>query len=202
MIMEPYTVYKYYLALRLHFTTDKYDVIKQQGRVRGSKQAFFRRKDLLAIRKVAEAYSDKDIVEFLVANFVGGDRWGGVFDTEAKERYLGWKKRIESLTYTFQKEINTINNYCEKNGIDFENVFDCDSGKHPVILSLYLRHDVSIETLVILNKLTDFVSHIDKKLVHDIVWPDVSRMIKKYEAFLTFSKEKYDAILRRTIGHN
>ena len=84
--MEPFKVYQYYLALRLHFTTDNYDVIKQQGRVRASKQSFFKRKDLLAIKRVAETYSDKDIVDFLVSNFVSGDRWGGVFDIEAKDR--------------------------------------------------------------------------------------------------------------------
>jgi len=202
MIMEPYTVYKYYLALRLHFTTDNYDVVKQQGRVRGSKQAFFRRKDLLAIRKVADTYSDKDVVEFLVANFVGGDRWGGVFDTQARERYLDWKKRIESLTYNFQKEVNIINNYCQKNNVDFSKAFEVNTSRHPPIVSLYLRNDVSLETMVILNTITNFCSKLDNELKQDIVWPDVSRMIKKYEPFLTFKKEKYDAILRRTIGHN
>ena len=104
MIMEPFEVYRYYLALRLHFTTDSYDVIEQKGRVRATKNSFFKRKDLLAIRRVAETYSDKDIVDFLVANFVSGDRWGGVFDVESKERYQGWKKRIESISYTFKKE--------------------------------------------------------------------------------------------------
>ena len=70
MIMEPFEVYRYYLALRLHFTTDQYDVIKQQGRVRASKNAFFKRKDLMSIQKVAKTYSDKDVVDFLIANFV------------------------------------------------------------------------------------------------------------------------------------
>ena len=97
MIMEPFEVYRYYLALRLHFTTDNYNVIEQKGRVRATKNSFLKRKDLLSIRRVAETYSDKDIVDFLVANFVSGDRWGGVFDVESKERYQGWKKRIESI---------------------------------------------------------------------------------------------------------
>jgi hypothetical protein len=96
MIMAPFEVYRYYLALRLHFTTDSYDVIKQQGRVRATKNSFLKRKDLLSINRVAETYSDKDIVDFLVANFVSGDRWGGVFDVESKERYQGWKKRIDA----------------------------------------------------------------------------------------------------------
>jgi len=53
MIMQPFEVYRYYLALRLHFTTDNYDVIKQQGRVRATKNSFLKRKDLLSINRVA-----------------------------------------------------------------------------------------------------------------------------------------------------
>lgn len=202
MIMEPYQVYKYYLALRLHFTTDKYDVIKQQGRVRGSKVAFYKRKDLLAIRRVAENYSDKEIVEFLVSNFISGDRWGGVFDLDAKDRYTQWKKRIESLTYTFKNDLIKINNACEKQNITFYNSLKAINNQHPLIIKLYLRNDVSIETLVILNKLVEFVSELDDNLKGDLVWPDLSRTIKKYEPFLNFNKEKYERLYRREVGCN
>lgn len=202
MIMEPYDVYRYYLALRLHFTTDQYDVIKQQGRVRASKQAFFKRKDLLAIRRVAEQYSDKEIVNFLVANFVSGDRWGGVFDTEAKERFTSWKKRIESLTYTFEKEISKIALVCEKNQIEFQRCLQPTKNQHPYIIKMYLRGDVSVETLVILEKLNPYIDSLDLALKDDLVWPDLSRIIKKYTPFLPVEKEKYERIFRRTIGCN
>jgi hypothetical protein len=200
MIMEPFEVYRYYLALRLHFTTDAYDAIQQQGRVRASKQAFLKRNDLLAIRRVAETYSDKEVVNFLVSNFVTGDRWGGVFDTEAKERYINWKKRIESLTYTFQKEISTVTLFCEKKNIKFEDCLVATKDQHPYIIKMYLRGDVSIETLVILNKLVNFVPKLDVELAGDLIWPDVSRIITKYEPFLTIQKEKYYEHLRRATG--
>ena len=75
MIMDAFEVYKYYMALKLHFTTDKYDVIEQKGKVRASRQAFAKRKDLFAINKVAKTYTDEEIANFLIANFVSGDRW-------------------------------------------------------------------------------------------------------------------------------
>lgn len=202
MIMEPFEVYRCYLALRLHFTTDKYDVIKQQGRVKASKQAFQKRNDLLAIRRVAENFSDKEIVDFLVANFTSGDRWGGVFDIEAKDRYANWKKRIESMSYTFEKELSRCNTFCLTKNLSFSELFQVTKNEHPYIIKMYLRGDVSIETLVILNKLINFSETLDEKLAKDLVWPDVSRIIKKYSPFLTFSKEKYDRILRRAIGSN
>lgn len=202
MNMDSYTVYRHYLALRLHFTTEAYDVIKQQGRVRASKQAFYKRKDLLAINKVADSYSDKEVVDFLVANFVSGDRWGGVFDLEAKDRYTGWKKRIESLSYSFQKEVSDLSLYCEKNNILFGDVFLSTKNQHPYIIKQFLRNTVSIETMVILNKLLDFVPNLDIELKEDLIWPDISRIIKKYSPFLNFNKEKYGRLLRRAIGHD
>lgn len=200
MNMEPFEVYRYYLALRLHFTTDKYDAIKQQGRVKASRQAFFKRNDLLAIRRVAETYSDKEVVDFLVSNFTSGDRWGGVFDVEAKERYTGWKKRIESLTYTFEKELQKIQLFCEKSKLTFGDCLVSTKSQHPYIIKMYLRGDVSIETLVILNQISNFTDRLDEQLIGDLVWPDVSRIIRKYTPFLGIKKEKYDRILRRTIG--
>lgn len=202
MIMDSFEVYRYYLALRLHFTTEKYDVIKQQGRVKASRQAFLKRKDLLAIRRVSETYSDKEVVDFLVSNFVSGDRWGGVFDTEAKDRYLNWKRRIESLSYTFEKEVSKIALYCEKNNLKFKDCFHSPNSQHPYIIKMYLRNEVSIETLVVLNQLLNFVPALDLSLTEDLVWPDVSLIIKKYTPFLVVNKEKYGQALGRAIGSN
>lgn len=200
MIMEPFEVYRYYLALRLHFTTDQYDAIKQKGKVRASRQAFAKRNDLIAIRKIAETYSDKDIVNFLVANFITGDRWGGVFDTEAKERFMLWKKRIESLSYTFEKEISYLQLQMEKQSKPFDYIFAPSKNEHPYILKSYLRRTTSIETLVILNNFYNFVDNFDKEYYNDLMWPDISRIIKKYSPFLNVQQEKYNGILRRAIG--
>lgn len=200
-LMEPYDVYRAYLSLKLHFTTDQYDVIQQRGRVKASKQSFFKRNDLFAIRKIAQEYSDKEVVDFLVANFVSGDRWGGVFDIEAKQRYIQWKKRMESITYTFEKELDKMLLEAEKRGIDFSKMFE-GNGQHPLIVRKYLGGEVSIETLVILNKLNNFTNQLDSELSQDIVWPDVSRIIKKYGPFLDINKEKYNELIRRRLGHN
>jgi hypothetical protein len=200
MIMEPFEVYRYYLALRLHFTTDAYDVVKQKGRVRATKNSFLKRKDMFAIRKVAETYSDKEVVDFLVANFVSGDRWGGVFDTESKDRYQGWKKRIEAISYTFKREMDKAVVFAEKNNIPFTDLFISNNGQHPFIIKMYLRNDISIETLVILNKLNNFTDRLDLELKDDLVWPDTSRIIKKYSPFLEIKKDKYNEIYRRAIG--
>jgi len=197
MNMEPYDVYRSYLALKLHFTTEKYNIIEQKGRIRASRQAFFKRSDLFNIKKLASSYSDNEIINFLVANFVSGDKWGGVFDSDARSNYLSWKKRIESITYILERELDKISFDAEKNNLDFNDYFVSTNLQLPKVINLYLRNDVSIETLVIINKINNFVELVDSRLQDDIVWPDISRLIKKYSPFLNINKQKYDDIIRR-----
>lgn len=194
-IMTEFEVYKFYLALKLHFTTDKYDVIQQRGKVRASKTAFARRKDLYSLKKVARTYSDKEIADFLVANFVSGDRWGGMFDIEAKDRYLEWKKRQESLGYIFSNDISTLTQ-----DMDLFATFEAERGKHPYILKQYLSKQIHIETLVLLDKMFGFVDRYSAETEDTFVWPDIARLIKKYRPFLKVDLEKYYGAIRRQTG--
>jgi hypothetical protein len=198
--MDEYSVYKMYLALRLHFTTDNYDVIQQKGRVRASRQAYAKRKDLFSIRKIAKSYSDEEVANFLVANFVSGDRWGGMFDLEAGQRYKEWKKRVESLSYNFEQELDNIINDLEESNLKIEDIFAVSKGQHPYIIKAFLRNTISIETLVILERLNKFTERFDREISDTVVWPDVSRLIKKYKPFLLIDMEKYNAIFRRRVG--
>ena len=200
MIMDEFSVYKMYIALKLHFTTDAYDVIKQKGRVRASRQAFAKRTDLFSIKKISKNYSDEEVANFLVANFVSGDRWGGMFDTEAGQRYTLWKKKIESLSYNFSQDLDNLIQECEDSDIDTKTIFVVSKGQHPYIIKAFLRKTIGIETLVILERLTGFIKTFDAEINDTIVWPDISRLIKKYKPFLVIDMEKYDAIFRRRLG--
>jgi len=200
MIMDEYSVYRMYLALRLHFTTDDYDVVTQKGRVRASRQAFAKRKDLYSIKKIAKTYSDEEVANFLVANFVSGDRWGGMFDMDAGQRYKEWKKRVESLSYNFQQELDNLIEDAEEAKLNIDEIFTVSKGQHPYIIKAFLRNTISVETLVILERLNNFTDRFDREISDTIVWPDISRLIKKYKPFLLIDLEKYNAIFRRRVG--
>jgi len=200
MIMDEYSVYRMYLALKLHFTTDDYDVITQKGKVRASRQAFAKRKDLFSIKKIAKTYSDEEVANFLVANFVSGDRWGGMFDMDAGQRYKEWKKRVESLSYNFQQELDNLIEDAEGSKLSIDKIFEVSKGQHPYIIKAFLRNTISVETLVILERLNNFTDRFDREISDTIVWPDISRLIKKYKPFLLIDLEKYNAIFRRRVG--
>ena len=200
MIMDEFSVYKMYIALKLHFTTDNYDVIAQKGKVRASRQAFAKRKDLYSIKKVSKTYSDEEVANFLIANFTSGDRWGGLFDSEASERYQEWKKRTESLTYIFTNDLDTLMLELEKENMSIEDAFKITKSQHPYIIKAFLRKTITLETLVILEKIFPFTGYFDSNIGDDVMWPDISRLIRKYKPFLRFDKEKYNGIFRNRAG--
>ena len=43
--MDPFDVYKIYLALKLHFTTESNDITKHKFAAKGKKETFLKRKD-------------------------------------------------------------------------------------------------------------------------------------------------------------
>lgn len=194
--MTPFDVYKTYLALKNHFTKDNYDYHKYCGKTRASLQSFYKRKDRYWFEKLGRQKNDSEIVDFFVANFVSsGDAdslWIGEMIREGESVYNTWKKKKESLTYVFKEE--TMNLFTEHK---FEEVFDCSKG-HPPLLKKFLNGKISIETMVIYDRIFLFGKDFDKKLI-DPVWQLVSKNIKKYNSFLNIDIFKFKKILKECI---
>ena len=60
-----------------------------------------------------------------------------------------------------------------------------------------MADDINVETVVILNQLTGFMNKADKEITETIVWPDVSRKIRKYSPFVSYDLEKAKKIVLR-----
>ena len=50
----------------------------------------------------------QEIIDFLVANFVSGERWGGLFDIQASKRYEDWKVKKNQREYLFKRDVSKI----------------------------------------------------------------------------------------------
>jgi|TARA_B110000495_G_scaffold38572_1_gene31046 hypothetical protein len=174
--MDPFDVYKIYLAVKLHFTTESYDITKHKFATRGKRETFLKRKDLLVLRKMARDYDRKDIIDILVANFVSGKRWHGMFDSEAMETYNIWKANKQKLAYTFEQDLNTIQLRMEQDNIEDSTV----ASGHPLIFKLLLGKQIAIETVVILNKGLQFVN----EYKDDLILKDTVLMVNKYTPFM------------------
>ena len=191
--MMPVDAYKCYLAMKNHFTKDNYDYIKYHGKTRATQQAFYKRKDRFWFEKFARQKNDKEIEDFFVSNFIystdPSTMWIGEMIKEGEGRYQEWQKKVQSLTYIFKEEVNTL-----LEGGKIDEIFDCSKG-HPLILKSYLSGNTSLETMVICDRILEYRKDWDKKL-NDPVWETVSRKIKKYSPFLNIDVPRYKKILK------
>ncbi len=191
--MLAFDAYKCYLAMKNHFTRDNYDYQKYRGKTRATNKAFYKRKDRFWFEKFARQKNDKEVEEFFVSNFVSttdpGTMWIGEMIKEGENRYIDWKKKIQSLSYIFKDEVNSL---FEENNVN--EVFDCSKG-HPLILKSYLGGKISLETLVICDRIFEYREDFDKKL-NDPVWEIVSRKIRKYRPWINIDVPKYRKILK------
>ena len=77
-------------------------------------------------------------------------------------------------------------------------MFKIEGSKHPPIVKEYLGKKVSLETLVLLNKIIGFKDNFDKKLT-DPVWKFLSMRIDKYDSFIHIDIFKFKKILKGVI---
>jgi len=195
--VSPFETYQHYLSLKNHFTNPKYDFFKYGAKTRASVTSFNKRKDKYWFEKTSRKYNDKEVVDFLVSNFTATDNpqnlWIGEIINSGERNYAEWMKRQQSLTYLFKEQSNEL--FSEN---ELESVFDCSKG-HPTVLKKFLSGTISLETLVIYNKIFLFGNTFDKKLL-DPVWETVSLKIKKYSPFLNIDVFNYKKILRSIIN--
>mgnify|MGYP001392885781 CR=1 FL=1 len=197
--VKPFDVYKSYLGLKNHFTKEKYDYQKYGGKSRASLESFYKRRDRFFFEKISRQKNDSEVVEFFVSNFVTCDDpqtlWIGEIVRNGEQNYTDWKRRLQSLSYTFKSEIEDV-----FTGKDFDAMFRIEGTKHPQIIKEFLGKNLSLETFVILNKVIGFKDNFDKKL-SDPVWKFLSMRISKYDSFIHIDVFKFKKILKEVIVH-
>ena len=197
MKVTPFETYQSYLSMKSHFTNRKYDFFRYGGKSRATMTSFNKRKDKYRFEKTSRKYSDDQIVDFLLANFVTTDNpknlWIGEIINSGERTYADWTRRQQSISYLFREECSQL---LEEYKLD--ELFECGKG-HPIILKRFLGGDISLETFVIFDIIFAFSDKFDEKLL-DPVWETVSLKIRKYKPFLNINVFNFKKILREIVN--
>lgn len=202
--MTGFEVYQMYLSLKLHFTRDDYDYFKFHGKTRASQASFEKRKDAYFFKKLASKYDHDRIEGYLVSNFISDSRdyITNIIKPSGETTYNRWKTKQENLINIFSGEVrillSNIDSPYEEN---FETLFSCSKGKHPILLTSYLRKDISIETLIIFENCLGYVKRFSKVLT-DPVWKEIQTQVIKYSPFLKIDCKRYKPIILKTVREN
>ena len=178
--MSAFDTYRTYLAMNQHFTRKSYDFFKYNGKVKVNESTFLGRKDRYFFEKASKKFKKDEFMQFLLANYTSGtEHWiGNLMSGENLIVMKKWKKRIDSLTYTFKEEMAVLNDAETK----LDNALKSDDGKHPLLYRMFLRHKISLETLVILDDLVGYTKlwkRYDDMMLNEFVF-----LLEKYRPFL------------------
>jgi hypothetical protein len=184
--------YKIYIAFKAHFNSD-YNFLEYGGKTKASQESYEKRKDKSFFYKIYKKYGN-DTVEYLLANFIKSPKgWIGDFN---EMNYLEWKKTNQSLTYVFRSEMENLILEENLNNSNFDALFTCNFGTHPVLLKRFLSQDLHLETMVMLNQLLNYVPQFDKDISENIIWPESRTLIINYGLLLKIDFSKCKQILK------
>ena len=186
--MTDYEVYVKYLALKKHFDAGSYDYFKYHGKIRASEKSLRQRKDRNFFLKIAKKLTDKEIEDFIIANLIRNKVWVGDFN---QNNWTEHKKINQSLEYFWQEDIEKLLTFSK----DFDIIFNSDNGNHPKLLKAYLGKKITLETLVIFEKLLQYRKQFDIDIDETFIWPKVSLLIKKYLPFVDIDNKKFKNLL-------
>lgn len=199
-MLKAFECYQTFNALKMHFTTN-YDYIKYRGKVRSQEEKFNARKDRPLFVRLANKVKDKENLEdLIVSNVIAGNKkkWVQFYLTDeawqVKER---WKNNVSELFPIIEKELSYV---CAISNGDIESSFESINGSHPLILALFYSDQISMETLICLDKANNIFEKWNTSLIDTIMWPDTYKLCVKYSPFLKKTDEELKNIVVKTIG--
>ena len=196
--MNSYEAYTLYLAIKLHFTSDSYDFYKHNAKVNSSFNTFLKRNDRFFFHKLTTKYNKEEMLDYFVCNFFHNSKtWiGDLVRADGETIYNKWKKYNQSFTYNFRGDCVLLSTTINAGSIQFHDLFSVSNGQHPKLLRLFLSQKISIQTLIILDKVLSFIKKWDKEIAENIIWPEKSFKVKKLQPFINFNLTKCKFIMK------
>ena len=193
-----FEVFKAYLAIKLHFTTDTYNYEEYGGKVNCKLETFTKRNDRYFFHKLSKQYDENNIVDFFVANFIHNNKkWvGNLLQNDGKDVYLDFKKRKEAFGYHFRDDCLRINDDFSSRRLSFDDGFLCSSGQHPRLLRLLIQKRASFQTIIVLDHFLSFSKNWDKEITEKVVWPEISLKVSRVKPFVNFNATECKLIMK------
>ncbi len=198
--MDGFKAYKYYIAIKLHFTKDNFDVFKNRGNVKGTREAFNARNDRYMFERLARKYPvDKDLIQYYVANFAYGNDAAIYSSEEAETNLLEWNRRKQSITKIFADDCNKILMDACKSKYKEDSIFNLTNKGYSSILKLFLGNQISLESLRIIDDLHPVIDSWKENSSMVLLWENEIRRIEKSKGFVKYDSDKVTKVFNNFI---
>lgn len=198
-MMDGYQTYQAYLAIKAHFTTDSFDATRY-GKTKANYNSFEKRNDKSFFNYIAKRFTDQEIKPFFISNMIKGDQY--IIDLaddldESIKTFHGWKKRMGRLKYLFENDCKNIKSFMDEKGVSFDETFNANKKKYPIVMRLMMENHISLETYVVLEKVFNLSKQYNKTYLDDHIYDSYALRVRKYcSYFKMVDVKEYKGILK------
>lgn len=198
MRLSAFDTFAMYMAIKMHFNSKSYDYFKYHGKTRVTQEQFINRRDKYMFQKLSRKYDSDEMLDFMVCSFAHSNAWvGDLLHDEAEDNYKEFKKRKQSLGYSFANELDKMF-LLQAPELAFK-----ATSNYALPIRMLMQGDLSLETFVLLNRYLGLVDSYNAKYGEDdIVWGKIGVLIQKFTPFLVFDDKKMKSILKDKINGN
>ena len=195
---DGFSVYKTYLAVKLHFTSASYDYHKYEGKINAKLDTFTSRNDRYFFHKLSKQYKEDEILDFFVANFAKDDKkWvKSLLENDGKGNYLEYRKYKESVSYHFRSDCSLLYDSIGGDMARFNDVLLVHNGQHPTMLRLLLQRKINIQSAIILDSVLSYSKNWSKDITEKVVWPKISFKMAKLKGFVKYNETECKLIMK------
>jgi hypothetical protein len=192
-----FSAYRYYMAIKLHFTSDTYNLFEHNGHVKCSLDTFNKRNDKYLFEKLMKNFStERECVEYLAANFMRGNS-EAVYDVEqGMENYTRYLKNKQSLYRIVENDLGKLSLLAEVEKYEnpWQEIHYGSGETHPVLFQMLQGGNIEHETCVILNHFENFVPSWKKTLGF---FSETAKRIEKSDRFIKFDIQRFNELYYR-----
>jgi len=180
--INPIQAWQAAISIKRHFA-GHFDAFKYKFRMPNLRQAAFEvRRDRYFYEKASRKYpTHAEYCWFITANILAGVEWIGDM---SEENLTKLQSRLESLKYIVHSDLKKIVQIFPR--FD-ELLIDTEqNGNPPRILQLYAQGEITLETITIINMVTDdFLSHVMPSVDDPLeLWNGHALRVIKYQPFV------------------
>ena len=177
--------YKLFQAIRLHFVRKSFNYFKSGGSVKITEKAFLARRDKFAFYRLAKMYDRDTFIDLTLANVLKSSSLYSMklLEPEAEDILIEYQKRFQALTYNFKQDLKKILDWAHDNQCTVDRVLD-PGDSYPPLLTMVMQENISLETLVIINGVINFLPMWNRRIKDEIIWPEFAFKCEKYAPFV------------------
>jgi hypothetical protein len=186
MPVLPFDAYRLYMAVKLHMTSDAYDIGKYGDHPRSlTPAAFERRPDKWSFVKLSKMFQSQDhLVLFLACNHLYDSPYirDLINVSEHKDHFQAHLKVRESLVYTIEKDLRyLLDRYTTP-----MDMLTVTSGGWPALATEVQHKQIDIETVCVLGNIMQFLPMWKTRVTDTIIWPTFYRQLIKFAFFVPY----------------